>query len=192
MARVLVVDDDFTSQLILKKMVEGFGYDCDVASNGQEAITAALNQNYMAIMMDMFMPVLNGCDAAASITHENTANHPSIVGMISIDEKASRMLCEQAGMKQVLCKPIQRATLGQCLLKIKEVHRKSVDVSESISSSDGQPECPSTAEISNDLPEQSATQPRPQRLRRRSSESESFSCAQLSSRRLPSSPIRRL
>ena len=65
--RVLVVDDDCATQLIMKRMIEGFGYECDIASDGQEAVAAASSTSYMAIIMDLFMPVMNGCDAAMSI-----------------------------------------------------------------------------------------------------------------------------
>ena len=115
MQRVLVVDDDCTSHLILKKMVEGMGYDCDVASNGQEAVAAAAKNNYVAILMDMFMPVLNGCDAAVCIGKMAPADQPSIVGMISIDDPASREVCMLAGMEDVLCKPVQKSVLAKIL-----------------------------------------------------------------------------
>ena len=115
MQRVLVVDDDCTSHLILKKMVEGMGYDCDVASNGREAVAAAAKINYVAILMDIFMPVLNGCDAAVCIGKMAPADRPSIVGMISIDEPASREMCMLAGMEDVLCKPVQKSALAKIL-----------------------------------------------------------------------------
>jgi CheY-like chemotaxis protein len=113
--RILIVDDDCSTQLIMKRMIEGFGYECDTASDGQEAVAAASSTNYMAIMMDLFMPVMNGCDAAVSIKQNKKGPSPAIVGMISIDEPAARRLCADSGMQSVICKPIQRATLGQCL-----------------------------------------------------------------------------
>ena len=119
MPRILVVDDDCTTHLILGKMVKGLGYDCDIASDGQEAVAAASKNEYMAILMDMYMPVLNGCDAAVSISRNvKTRDRPSIVGMISIDEPASRDMCFRAGMQGVLSKPIQQSELGQCLHQI--------------------------------------------------------------------------
>ena len=118
MPRILVVDDDCTSHLILKKMVEGMGYDCDVASNGQEAVDAA-EKNYMAILMDIFMPVLNGCEAAVSIAEIGQSNRPSIIGMISINEPALREVCTLAGMESVLCKPILKSVLSKTLQLIR-------------------------------------------------------------------------
>ena len=117
-AKVLVVDDDGTSQLIMKRMVEEMGYNCDVASNGEEAVAAAGRKSYQVIMMDMFMPILNGCDAALSISKKNQTHLPAIVGMVSIDDPDSRRRCLHAGMQVVLCKPIQKMHLMQCLENI--------------------------------------------------------------------------
>ena len=127
MPRVLVVDDDFTAQLILKRMIEGMGYECDTASNGKDAVAAVSTKNYSAILMDMFMPVLNGCDAAISISQMEPKDQPSIVGMVSIDDAASRELCMQAGMQAVLRKPIQRSSLGQCLNKIEATRQSDTE-----------------------------------------------------------------
>jgi len=112
---VLIADDDGTSRLILKRMVEGMGYDCDIVTNGQEAVAAAGRKKYKAIMMDMFMPVLSGCDAAASISQSMPKDQPCIVGMISIDEPDIKETCIDAGMHSVLCKPIEKKALRECL-----------------------------------------------------------------------------
>ena len=197
MARVLVVDDDCTSQLILKKMVEGFGYDCDIASNGQEAVEAASTHSYLAIVMDMFMPVLGGCDAAASITRRAGDHHPTIVGMISIDEGASRVLCQEAGMQEVLCKPIQRASLGQCLHRIKSMHTNLPESSQEVQSNNHQREdssCTAPKAGNTSILSNTHVPPRRALLRRRSSESfegESLLCPQ-QARRLSSPSLRRL
>jgi CheY-like chemotaxis protein len=130
--RILVVDDDCATQLIMKRMIEGFGYECDTASDGQEAVAAASGTNYMAIMMDLFMPVMNGCDAAVSIKKTRTRKEtPAIVGMISIDEPAVRKVCVDSGMQEVMCKPIQRATLAQCLRRMESHIGSDISVSTS-------------------------------------------------------------
>jgi CheY-like chemotaxis protein len=176
--RVLVVDDDCATQLIMKRMIEGFGYECDTASDGQEAVAAASKTNYMAIMMDLFMPVMNGCDAAVSINRLRTKEaNPVIVGMISIDEPAARKVCLYSGMQEVICKPIQRAALAQCLHQIKSRLENEATTS-SLSIFDRQRPAEEIALVrpSPSLPpvilSARSTSPRPaqQRLRRRSSE----------------------
>ena len=120
MQRVLVVDDDCTSHLIIKRMLEGMGFGCDAVCNGQEAVVAATKCKYAAILMDMHMPVLNGCDAAMCILKIVSSDRPLIIGMLSFDEQSSRELFIQAGMQVVLCKPIHKPVLAKSLEIIKQ------------------------------------------------------------------------
>lgn len=69
--RTLVVEDDFTSRLILQSVLSKYG-ECHVAVNGKEAV-AAVNaaresgQNYNLICMDILMPEMDGQAAVRAI-----------------------------------------------------------------------------------------------------------------------------
>ena len=115
-ACILLVDDDRTSLLILRRMIETLGYECDVARNGAEAVAAALTKNYTFIFMDNWMPVMNGYEAASEILQLGERNvSPTIIGMVALYNDSTRLCCEKSGMKQVLGKPIIRETLAACL-----------------------------------------------------------------------------
>lgn len=69
--RVLIVEDDVTSRLLMHKLVEHYG-DCRVAANGREglqAVTAALDggQPYDLICLDIMMPEMDGQAALRGI-----------------------------------------------------------------------------------------------------------------------------
>jgi two-component system chemotaxis response regulator CheY len=69
--RILIVEDDLTSRLLLKKMLEPFGI-CDVAVNGKEATQAfgmALEsgEDYTLVCMDIMMPEMDGQAALKAI-----------------------------------------------------------------------------------------------------------------------------
>lgn len=71
--RTLIVEDDYTSQIMLKNVLKCFG-SCDTAANGLEAIAdfrRALDEArpYDLICMDIIMPELNGQDALRQIRH---------------------------------------------------------------------------------------------------------------------------
>ena len=62
--KTLIVEDDFTSRLLLQELLRRFG-PCHVAVNGVEAVdavTAALTANapYDLICLDIMMPVMGG------------------------------------------------------------------------------------------------------------------------------------
>ncbi len=67
----LIVEDDFVSRKILQKVLSQFG-ECDIATNGLEAIEAfklARKQStpYDLICMDIMMPVVDGQQALREI-----------------------------------------------------------------------------------------------------------------------------
>jgi two-component system chemotaxis response regulator CheY len=62
--RTLVVDDELTTRMMLKKILEPFGV-CDTVSDGEEAIKAFWmamkdSQPYDLICLDILMPNING------------------------------------------------------------------------------------------------------------------------------------
>jgi two-component system chemotaxis response regulator CheY len=69
--RTLVVEDDFTSRLILQSVLSKYG-ECHVAVNGKEALAAVVaarevGKNYDLICMDIMMPEMDGQTAVRKI-----------------------------------------------------------------------------------------------------------------------------
>ncbi len=62
--RTLIVEDDFTSRLLLQSFLSRYG-DCHIAVNGLEAVAAfraakEKGENYNLICMDIMMPEMDG------------------------------------------------------------------------------------------------------------------------------------
>ena len=69
--RTLIVEDDFTSRLLLQSLLSRYG-ECHIAVNGREAVDAfrrALDggQPYDLICMDIMMPEMDGQSAVGEI-----------------------------------------------------------------------------------------------------------------------------
>lgn len=69
--RILVVEDDFISRRLLCRFLEPFG-ECDVAINGQEALTAVehalmAGEHYDLICLDIMMPEMDGHESLQRI-----------------------------------------------------------------------------------------------------------------------------
>jgi CheY-like chemotaxis protein len=110
---MLVVDDDTTTTLMVQHMAKKMGITCDIAVDGAEAVRAAANCRFDFILMDIFMPVLNGLDAAREI--RSASDSTVIVGLLSGDEMSLRSECVDAGMDDVALKPINTSVLRYCL-----------------------------------------------------------------------------
>lgn len=62
--RVLVVDDHDDARELLAVIVGSSGYEVATAANGREAVEEAQRQKPDAIIMDLFMPEMDGYEAA--------------------------------------------------------------------------------------------------------------------------------
>lgn len=58
--RVLVIDDDRATRVLLKKVLTQSGFDVDLATGGNEGMKLALTRQYDAILLDLVMPQPDG------------------------------------------------------------------------------------------------------------------------------------
>lgn len=65
--RLLLVEDNDINQLVALEILDEYGFDTDVCSNGQLAIEAVKNKKYDIVLMDIQMPVLDGLEATKKI-----------------------------------------------------------------------------------------------------------------------------
>jgi len=76
--KILIVEDDFVSRIVLQKMLEAYG-KCDIAVNGKEAIEAfkfsmQLQEPYDLICLDIMMPEMDGKAALKEIRKLESEN----------------------------------------------------------------------------------------------------------------------
>ena len=111
--RILVVEDDETNQLIVRRMLEKMGQQVDVLSDGQQAVECA--KRYDLIFMDMQMPVLDGL-AATRILRDTGIKTP-IIALTANAMPEDQELCLQAGMNDYLSKPVEKDKLISMLTR---------------------------------------------------------------------------
>ncbi len=122
MVCVLVVDDDIAACLILQRMVQLLGCECDIAHDGEEAVRAASSKKYSAILLDSFMPDQNGWDTALEIRSLKKGNdRPMMIGMVSLNSASFRNEWRTVGMEdQLLSKPVNRSDLHKTICSAQE------------------------------------------------------------------------
>jgi YesN/AraC family two-component response regulator len=74
MARILVIDDELSILLMIKKMIEKAGHEVDMASNGREGLELFENIKHDLIITDIIMPQKEGLE----IILELRKNHPTL------------------------------------------------------------------------------------------------------------------
>lgn len=116
--KLLIAEDVRVNQMVIKKMVQNLGLtDIDVAANGEEALEMALNKKYDIILMDVQMPVMNGVESAAEITGKLGDERPVIIAVTANVMKSDLEHYRNAGMKDLLSKPVTSVLLKEVLEK---------------------------------------------------------------------------
>ncbi|WP_367846597.1 response regulator [Rhodoferax sp. WC2427] len=120
-ARILLVEDNEINQQVACEILQGAGFEVEVAENGQVAVAkvharTAEGLPYDIVLMDMQMPVMDGPSATRSIRQSHSAQALPIVAMTANAMKADRDLCMAAGMNDVVTKPINQSELWKALL----------------------------------------------------------------------------
>ncbi|THB67913.1 MAG: PAS domain-containing sensor histidine kinase [Gammaproteobacteria bacterium] len=116
--RILLVEDNIINQKVALGLLLKLGYHADVATNGQEAVTAASKQRYDAVIMDCEMPVMSGYQATEQIREYEEVNGQPPVPIIALTAHAAqgyREKCIKSGMNDHLTKPVRLEKLQQTL-----------------------------------------------------------------------------
>lgn len=116
---ILLVEDNETNQIVEKMMLEEMGYHVNIANDGQVAIDLIESGHYDLVLMDIHMPVLDGCTATERIrqSEQNTTNHLPIIAITASATAEDIERCLKAGMDDFLAKPIAQDSLTQILQK---------------------------------------------------------------------------
>jgi CheY-like chemotaxis protein/HPt (histidine-containing phosphotransfer) domain-containing protein len=112
---VLVVDDESINYEIAEALLEDCGLKTDYAEDGLVALAMAQKSVYSAIMMDMQMPKMDGLAATQQIRKLPGYRAIPIIAMTANAFSEDRRICLEAGMDDVLTKPIEPAILYQAI-----------------------------------------------------------------------------
>ncbi len=112
--RLLVAEDNPMNQQVMATMLERLGYRATFVRNGWEVLERLQQQTYDLVLMDVDMPVMDGITATQEIYQRLPFDRqPPIVGVTALIEK--REQCLQAGMFEVLAKPLRLEPLARVL-----------------------------------------------------------------------------
>ena len=108
--KVLVVEDMLLNQLLMKTILDDFGFERDIAGNGQIAIDQLEIKSYDIILMDLQMPVMNGFEATKYIRNTLKSNIP-IIALTADVTTVDLEKCTAVGMNDYIAKPVDEHIL---------------------------------------------------------------------------------
>jgi two-component system sensor histidine kinase/response regulator len=115
--RILLAEDSPTNQLIATINLEQAGYLVEVVDNGRKAVQALDEGNFDLVLMDVYMPEMDGLEATRAIrrTEEASGQHIPIVAMTGTDTQKHRQECLEAGMDGFITKPVTQCELHEAI-----------------------------------------------------------------------------
>ena len=101
-----MAEDNQINQLIASNMLESAGHKVDVVSNGVEAVQAIETDAYDLVLMDIFMPEMDGINATRKIREiPGAVSKIPIIALTANAMAGERDKCLAAGMNEVVSKP---------------------------------------------------------------------------------------
>lgn len=117
--KVLVAEDNPINKFLIIKILKGWMINADVVENGKDALDKIAENDYDIVLMDTFMPVMNGLEAIKLIREgyvPGKENIPIITFSAAVLDNDNKAAID-AGANDVLSKPFNLEVLHQKLSK---------------------------------------------------------------------------
>jgi len=119
--RVLVVDDNATSRLILSETLASFGFRVDQAAGGKPAITlieqADGSDPYELVLMDWKMPGIDGVAATRAIQNNSGLKSvPTVIMVTAYGREEAQQSADDVNLAGFLTKPITSSSLLDAIM----------------------------------------------------------------------------
>lgn len=115
-AHVLLVEDNDLNQEVGVKLLSDAGMKTDVAENGIVALEMLDRNEYDLVIMDMQMPEMDGITATRKIRERPSLASLPVIAMTANTTSEDKQTCLNAGMNDVVIKPIEPARLREALV----------------------------------------------------------------------------
>jgi DNA-binding response OmpR family regulator len=114
--KILVVDDDRVTALILKKTLTAAGFAASVAKDGVEALKALGTRQFDLLLLDVWMPRMNGLQVLAEL--RTRKSQPRVVVMTSDDTPETVLKAVRDQAFRYVHKPIEPSALLQTVREV--------------------------------------------------------------------------
>ncbi|WP_394758477.1 CHASE3 domain-containing protein [Flavobacterium sp.] len=126
--KILVVEDMELNQLLMKTLLDDFGFECEIAGNGKIAVEKLETKTFDIILMDLQMPEMNGFEATEYIRKTMKLDIP-IIALTADVTTVDVAKCKEVGMDDYISKPVDERLLYS---KLTSVIKKPVVIIEHI------------------------------------------------------------
>ena len=113
MTRILIVDDEETIRLALRKFLRSRGYEVEIAGSGEQAMQSLNNGSFSLMLCDVRMPGMTGVQLVPLARERD--QDLAIIMLTAVNDAATATEVLSAGASDYLMKPVELADLHQAV-----------------------------------------------------------------------------
>ncbi len=118
--RVLAVDDNATNRRVIGAVLQKWGLEVDLATDGEEALemlhrASESGRPVQLVISDVNMPGMDGFSLAERIRHDAVLADSPILMLSSAARRDDIRRCRELGIANYVCKPIRQSALRHAI-----------------------------------------------------------------------------
>ena len=119
LVQILVVDDNAVNLMAMDALIRSVDLTCEGVDSGAKALEVFRRRTFALVLMDLMMPGTDGYAAARALRTAEFASgrRTPIVAVTAFDRETVQHRCVEAGIDDVLCKPVDRVGLARLIEK---------------------------------------------------------------------------
>jgi two-component system, NarL family, sensor histidine kinase BarA len=110
-AKILVAEDSTDSQKLIRAILEKVNIKCNFADNGRTALEMLRKQKYEILLLDMYMPVMDGIETIKNIREDAELKGLFVIALTADNEQSNRLKLLDSGYDDCLFKPVEKFEL---------------------------------------------------------------------------------
>ena len=127
MDRILIIEDDTETRILLRKGLEAAGMEVDTVWGGEKGLEAVQRGTFHAVVLDVMMPGMNGFEVLEALRQsERTLDLPVIILTARTEEEVKKRVLA-AGATAFVTKPFKIADLTHAIRDCLDARGDSLD-----------------------------------------------------------------
>jgi len=123
--RILVVDDDHALVRIAQSVLQKQGFDVLTAFDGLEGLQKAQEEKPDVIVLDIFMPVMDGYTTLTAIKGSPATKDIPVIILTAVGYDLSKRMAQDFGAAAYITKPVNPSELADAVVSLLETSRQS-------------------------------------------------------------------
>jgi CheY-like chemotaxis protein/predicted transcriptional regulator len=104
--RVLVVDDELDNRVMMRYFLESWGYEVELAANGQEALEKVAANPPHLVLLDLEMPVMDGFDTCDRLKSNDATEQIPVIMFTGLEQTADKVRGIRKGADDYVVKTV--------------------------------------------------------------------------------------